>query len=51
MDFIIGLPMYEGNIVVMVVVDWFTKYAHFFSLSHPLRASKITTTLWKEFIR
>jgi hypothetical protein len=44
MDFIIGLPKSEGNNVIMVVVDQLTKYAHFFSLSHPFKASTIATT-------
>jgi hypothetical protein len=44
MDFIIGLPKYEGNTVIMVVVDQLTKYAHFFSLSHPFKESTIATT-------
>jgi hypothetical protein len=30
MDFIVGLPKYEGNIVIMAVMDRLTKYAHFF---------------------
>jgi hypothetical protein len=41
MDFIIGLPKSEGNIAIMVVVDRLTKYAHFFSLSHPFKASTV----------
>jgi hypothetical protein len=41
MDFITGLPKYEGNTVIMVVVDRLTKYAHFFSLSHPFKESTI----------
>ena len=44
MDFIIGLPKSEGNNVIMVVVDWLTKYAHFCSLSHPFEASIVATT-------
>jgi hypothetical protein len=43
MDFITGLPKYEGKNLIMVVVDRLTKYAHFFSLSHPFKASKIET--------
>ena len=44
MDFITGLPNSEGKSVIMVVVDRFTKYAHFSALSHPFKASKIATT-------
>ena len=43
MDFITGLPKSKGNIVIMVVVDRLTKYAHFCALSHPFKASKIAT--------
>ena len=34
MDFIDGLPKYEGKDVIMVVVDCLRKYAYFMSLSH-----------------
>ena len=44
MDFIIGLPMYEGRRVIMVVVDILTKYAHFCVLSHPFKAITVATT-------
>jgi hypothetical protein len=30
MDFIAGLPKYGNKIVIMVVVDHLSKYAHFF---------------------
>jgi len=43
MDFITGLPMFEGNSVITVVVDKLTKYAHFYALSHPFKASTIAT--------
>ena len=43
MDFITGLPKFEGNIVIMVIVDRLTKYAHFFALSHPFKASTVAT--------
>ena len=35
MDFIRGLPKAKGHDTIMVVVDKFTKYAHFMTLSHP----------------
>jgi hypothetical protein len=44
MDFIIGLPKSKGNIVIVVVVDRLTKYAHIFSLSHPFKKITIATT-------
>jgi hypothetical protein len=44
MDFITGLPKFEGKIVIMVIVDRLTKYAHICALSHPFKASTISTT-------
>ena len=35
MDFIKGLPKSEGKTCIFVVVDRFTKFAHFLGLSHP----------------
>jgi hypothetical protein len=43
MDFITGLPKYEGKSVIMVIVDRLTKYAHFCALSHPFKASTVST--------
>ena len=44
MDFITGLPKFEGKSVIMVVVDRLTKYAHFCALSHPFKAITVATT-------
>jgi hypothetical protein len=44
MDFITGLPKSEGKGVIMVIVDILTKYAHFCALSHPFKASTVSTT-------
>ena len=44
MESSMGSTKYEGNVVIMVVVDRMTNYAHFFSLSHPFRASTIVAT-------
>jgi hypothetical protein len=43
MDFITGLPKSEGKSVIMVIVDRLTKYAHFCALSHPFKASTVST--------
>ena len=44
MDFITGLSKSEGKNVIMVVIDRFTKYAHFCALSQPFSASTVATT-------
>src|SRR6202044_2319651 len=43
MDFITVLPKSKGKSVIMVVIDRLTKNAHFCSLSHPFKASIVST--------
>lgn len=40
-DFIEGLPNSGGKSVILVVVDRFTKYAHFLPLAHPYSAATV----------
>lgn len=41
MDFVEGLPISGGKSVVLVIVDRFTKYAHFLPLTHPYSAASM----------
>jgi hypothetical protein len=41
MDFIEGLPKSKKYDSILVVVDKFTKYAHFVPLSHPFTALQV----------
>ena len=41
MDFVIRLPRANGKDTILVVVDRFTKYAHFVALSHPFLAKDV----------
>jgi hypothetical protein len=41
MDFITDLPKSGNKLVIMVVVDRLSKYAHFCALQHPFKASTV----------
>lgn len=41
MDFIEGLPPSGGANCILVVVDTFSKYAHFLPVTHPYTATQI----------
>lgn len=51
MDFIEGLPNSGGKDVILVVVDRFTKYAHFLPLSHPYSVHSVATAFLDNILK
>ena len=51
MDFIEGLPKSQNKSVILVVVDRFTKYAHFIAMAHPFTAVTVAELFWKQIHR
>lgn len=51
MDFIEGLPNSQGKEVILVIVDRFTRYAHFIPLSHPYTVMSVAQAFVDNIIR
>jgi hypothetical protein len=51
MDFIHGLPKSEGYSVIFVVVDHFTKYAHFMPLKHPYTTLYVAMLFFNNIVK
>jgi hypothetical protein len=51
MDFIEKLPKSSGYDTILVVVDRFTKYAHFIALQHPFTASQVAQVILDQVVR
>ncbi|WMV15043.1 hypothetical protein MTR67_008428 [Solanum verrucosum] len=51
MDFIDGLPKSGGKTMLFVVVDRFSKYAHFIPLAHPYNASSVARIFFENIVR
>jgi hypothetical protein len=51
MDFIEGLPNSSGFSVIMVVVDRFTKYSHFYPLKCPYTAASVAVTFLNQVVK
>ena len=51
MDFIEGFPKVGGKCVVLTVVDRFSKFAHFISLSHPYTAASVAKAFFEGIVR
>jgi hypothetical protein len=51
MDFIEGLPLSNGYSVILVVVDRFTKYGHFFPRKHPYTAHSVAAVFLDNVVK
>ncbi|KAG6528588.1 hypothetical protein ZIOFF_010767 [Zingiber officinale] len=51
MDFIDGLPLSQGKTILFVVVDRFSKYAHFIPLSHPYTVVKVARVFFDNIFK
>ena len=51
MDFIEGLPKYEGYSSIIVVVDRFTKVGHFIPLKHPFTAAGVAKAFLNNVVK
>lgn len=51
MDFIVGLPWNRSADCILVVVDRFSKYAHFIELRHPFTAKQVAGVFAREVVR
>jgi hypothetical protein len=51
LDFIEGLPRINGKSVILMVVDRFSKHAHFILLSHPYTATMVAKAFFDTIVR
>jgi hypothetical protein len=47
----LGLPKCDGYSVILVVVECFTKYAHFMALRHPYTATSVALTFFNNIVK
>ena len=51
MDFIEGLPKSASYDMILVIVDHFTKYAHFIPLKHPYSAHSVVKAVFNNVVK
>jgi hypothetical protein len=50
-DFVEGLPLSDGADSILVVMDRFTKYAHFIPMKHPFSAQQVACVFVDSVVR
>lgn len=50
-DFVEGLPVSNGMNTILIVVDRFSKYAHFLALEHPFTVCTVAALFVKEIVK
>jgi hypothetical protein len=50
LDFVEGFPKVGGKSVILIVVDHFSKYAHFVTLGHPYSATTVAKAFFDTII-
>lgn len=50
MDFIEGLPKVAHKSIILTIVDRFSKYAHFITLSHPFTAQSVAQVFFDNIV-
>jgi hypothetical protein len=51
MDFMEGFPKVGGKSIILIVVDRFSKYAHFITLGHPYSATTVAKAFFDQIVR
>jgi hypothetical protein len=51
LDFIEGFPRVNGKTVILMLVDRFSKYAHFVPLGHPYTATTVARAFFNNIVR
>jgi hypothetical protein len=50
-DFIEGLPKVNGHLVMLMVIDRFSKSAHFLPLGHPYMATTVARAFFNNIVK
>jgi hypothetical protein len=51
LDFIEGLPQSQNHNAILVVIDKFSKYAHFLPMTHPFTTLQVAQTYFTQVYR